>query len=317
MLDLVFCHALLRAGHSASRIETECPREQDGCNFSFEAAADAKVLCGKVRPRSPRRCYSNVVGSTFSPVDLGLPPRRKRRYSYWHLEGTHGDRMREATLGFNVLFGRSLLLSPKAYLVMHGRLLEDSCRQVVGDTNKRAKTCSSSTLPLEGHVVVDVRFIDVTASRWGYIEDHWLKACKAGLCSADGTTFEKEVCLVNIAQKASCDPTFGIRTLQTLQQTTRLYDLVSQRTVSLPELWLMMGFVHPACFDEIGVGVDSGVLANRFPFPSLVRGAHANTDGAPPVLTADQQRQLLGNGMHVACIEAWIIHSIVSLNSKD
>ena len=123
------------------------------------------------------------------------------------------------------------------------------------------------------------------------------------LVNKDGTPMSMALC--NITNNLSYSSSISTTRFPTLLQNTCLYDLIKQRALSLSECWVLQGFPHPerqeAEADMCGVG---------FPFSSLVVSPAGNVD---EVLTMNQQRSVLGNGMHVAQVGAWVVYNVASV----
>jgi hypothetical protein len=130
------------------------------------------------------------------------------------------------------------------------------------------------------------------------VEGYLLLASKKGLfvpTPLPGNPWLRSCVLVDAEQYAGYGGLFDV-TAPTLLQRSRLYDIVQQRPVAPPQHWLMQGFPYPC--------EASGDFAQRFfPFLQLIG------DG-PDVLTEAEQRQLTGNGMHVAQIGAWFLYNL-------
>ena len=102
---------------------------------------------------------------------------------------------------------------------------------------------------------------------------------------------------MNVTQTAEFEKVIGTTRVQTLLRESHLYDLVSGRSLNMSEYWLIQGFPHPGCNLPIE-------LVARFPFPEFVQGLFA--------ANIDEQRELLGNSMHVSSISAWILYSFAT-----
>ena len=107
--------------------------------------------------------------------------------------------------------------------------------------------------------------------------------------------------VVNLAN-TSVYGTISTETIPTLLRNSCLYDLVSDKPVKLSTYWLAQGYPHPAvaCGSEL-----------RHPFGHLLSPTDTNGggDGDEP-LSENEQRVLLGNGMHVAMVGSWLVYCL-------
>ena len=82
-----------------------------------------------------------------------------------------------------------------------------------------------------------------------------------------------------------------------------LFDLKRMRVVAVFEQWLCHGWPHTAC-------QDASEIAHRFPCLALVRSPSGTDGEATDFLTLEEQKELIGIGMHVAALSAWVLHNV-------
>ena len=107
------------------------------------------------------------------------------------------------------------------------------------------------------------------------------------------TLADRPVLLANLSHF----PSFAnVRTgpfFPTMTRTSRLYDLRGDRFVSINEIWTTLGFPHPSATS----------LSTMHKFFPLKQDMLYDSEQ----LSAGQQKQLLGNAMHVLQIGSWFL----------
>jgi hypothetical protein len=146
--------------------------------------------------------------------------------------------------------------------------------------------------------------VALTAACEARIEGYLLLASKKGLLvptPPPGKPWLRTCVLVDAEQDAGYGGLFDV-SAPTLLKRSRLYDIVQQRLAAPAQHWLMQGFPYPC--DA------SGDFSQRFfPFLQLVVDS-------PDVLTEAEQRQLTGNGMHVAQIGSWFLYNLACVRLR-
>ena len=83
-----------------------------------------------------------------------------------------------------------------------------------------------------------------------------------------------------------------------------MFSMSLGRPLYLSELWLCQGFPHPACT------AISERLRGYFPFPNLVADTGDTGHDEVQRLSANGQRDLIGNSMHWAQLGSWLLYCL-------
>ena len=241
--------------------------------------------------------YTTAPDIVVSPEDIGIPVGGSRRLSNWNLGGT--TKFREDAATYMQKFQQIVMADPTVYL------LGDEAG--VAPASKRSRT-RSATAQSSSSIAVDEAsqgdsFAYVTSSRRAHIEGHWLACIKKRLCSPEGDNWTVGCAIVNLQNTADYSSSVATEVMPRVLTTSVLYDLVSQRPLSLSEIWLIQGFAHP----DAAASVEAKSLS-RFPCAKLV-GLNCQRH---EMLTATEQRALVGNSIHQALMESWLLHAFTS-----
>ena len=204
------------------------------------------------------RGYS-LMTMVVGPSDLGVPARRPRRYT-------------------------SLKL---------GNIIDENTDKVAARFRMQAFRTPTSTcsIYLSRPVEADACFIPR-----GYeerLEGYLLNL--ATDAETQALLQDADCALVSLNHNAEfTNNSMSVEYVATLTRGSLLYDLKSQRVLSLPEQWCIMGWPH----SEIRILSDE--LRSTFPFESRALGK----------CSAGKQRELLGNGMHMAVVGTWLAYTL-------
>ena len=134
---------------------------------------------------------------------------------------------------------------------------------------------------------------ELTSAQVASLEGWQLRALREELCQTDGA-WSVETAIVNIANHATYG-TIETNGIPTLLTNSKLYDLVGDKPVEMAAYWLAQGFAHPEV--ECGSTV-------RHPFATVL------CPDSSGHLSLNEQRVLLGNGMHVAMVGSFFLYCL-------
>lgn len=244
-------------------ILTECvPGFRPGPILNILGKQNGVMKSTALRPDQHTPHYASAHRS-FGLRAIGLPGNRERLYGAYVLVPRHST-VELWDSGFEELFHRGVAVDAGIYLC-------DTAGSSIGAEEDSFEITSAKDAVLEGY-------------QWKAIDD--------GL-RVDGR-WTVSTALVNLSNVGSYAHVYS-ECFPTLLKSSKLYDMVRDRTVGMAELWLAHGFPHPSI---------AGVSEHHayFPCSRLVDPANAEC------LTVASQRNLLGNSMHVAQMGAWFLY---------
>ena len=213
----------------------------------------------------------------FSPVNLGVPSSRTRRYTLFSkLKIVPGFGPND----FEARFFRKLSRTAAVYL----RASEEQIR-------KHVKTIAAQKALVLSSISEDLSPSDVlSGSRWVRMMGYLDMARK----KKQNVLRQAAALMVNLEQAPSFNNYLMADIAPALLRHSYLYDIVSEREILPDEHFLVQGLPVP--------GYVSPELAATFPFPRVMAE-----------LCDKQKRQLTGNGMHVHAVGSaimWLLASI-------
>lgn len=312
------------------------------CVVNFEEQGLESVFCKKqkdmpkceaVRANSgAARTYTSTT-LVWSPVNVGIPSERPRKYTQLLLGGViyplhmpsassaDGDGKRRALL-FKELFFKNCQLDASVYMcappelikkhvwaigIKAGVIVTDGDVQAPaddGDTGEQ-NTAGGSTDTMGP--IVDRNLpgeITGAATNVATLSDsiflHTAYQSRLAqymkLLPADSAN-RPNVAMVNLEQNVYRSSSAVSKMAPTLLRGSILHELATDKMVVPLQHWLIMGWPVP------------GLVPNRFsgffPFPDLLES-----------LTPCQSRTLTGNGMHVAAIGLWTLYGLATTGKE-
>lgn len=231
--------------------------------------------------------YACIV-MVFSPVDLGEPYRRPRKWSIW----TRKDRLTfpKPAPSFEHLFFRRLVLDSSVYLWASQAQLASMLDTYAKEKNMQ--TTADLTFEMLLGPMYLKRLRDYEHSRSGEL----------AMTSGVGA-------LANImANAAHGGNVSGV--CPSLLRNTVLYDLGAHRPLTLAEAFSIHGFSSPDLLDAFpDCQVIARLARHRCPFPTLF----LSSSGSGPEGTSTHWRKLtgmLGNGQHLKSLTAVFVYGL-------
>ena len=165
----------------------------------------------------------------FSPTDLGIPSRRRRRYSCIRFNDTAPNFA--DSLDFAETFARERQLTAQIYLDI-----------------------MQTSAPAD----------DLFDAQIARLDGHFLNAHRRGLCSDTFSSWTVPFALVDVTQSEQWDGKASYDTFPTVLRKSRLVNLVNGKCVPPPVYWAAQGFQHPVCAScadtEHGLPFDASLL---------------------------------------------------------
>ena len=229
-----------------------------------------KDMCTRPLLKDELRSYRMEV-QVFSPVDLGIPSQRRRKYTALHLSPwvKFGSQ-----LSFVDMFYRKLQCDASIYLAAvpsHLRVLPEDSLAALGRGN--AQRLESWKCWADKH-------------GWRTSEGKW----------ADPTI---RFAFADLTQNARYRKKVETEFAPCFLTHTHLWDMVADRSVPVLVHWLAQGFPHPGAS---GIPPD---LSQDMPL-----GSQLLDSGSPELLSDVAQRKLTGNAMHWNSIGSWLLYAL-------
>lgn len=236
------------------------------------------------------RRYETAI-QLFSPVNLGVPSQRIRKYTAFHL---YPFVVPKYHLKFDELFFRTLEAGPAVYLdhVHDEARLAELAASVA---RRRGQGVIAVSVPLDDAVQEDI----MSGGAFDRLDGFRCLAQKRGLCNDNFSDWNVPAALANITQRSEFSRQVNVLSAPALLRQTFLYDLVQDKAVSCMAHWLIQGFPHPLVEDL------PGDLEKDFP-----ANADLVTPGTALCLTDSAQKELTGNAMHWAAIGTWLLYNL-------
>lgn len=229
-------------------------------------------------PRPPRAQHSGYVfhSEIMSPVDMGIPSSRPRRWSFWW-QATGGSLLVDHEKSLAALFFvDSLACDGSVFFMATEKMLDDymSMRgQALTKLNK------------DQWEALGISDLDATLAPTLqlYLSEYRELAVQKGLLKDN--TWRVGFCLCDLSQRAGFMRNLQTRHIIAFRRNSVFYELVSGRPMLIEECFLAMGFPVP--------GLVPKTISAHFPFPGIFKK-----------LSQDALRVLVGNAMVVPVVGA-------------
>lgn len=279
-----------------------------GCPAEKCLKAPEALPLGDIDPADEASGYE-VMSHVFSPCDLGIPVRRTRKYSSFHLRRfISGGTLEE--VGFADMLFTNMRVAGSIYLVAPDKAQKVEFAEV---RSKYVKKKAPRRV-----ISDDAKSTDIMLEPGDYqrLEGWKLAAIHAGLCEVDQSQLSSDsasagqwkvpLAVVNVSQSAARHDGRGIcgidtQMMPTLLPGSVLVDLCRERVIFAAEMWIMHGYPHPD-FAQV-----SPSAARLFPCPELVQADQ--TCSKADHFNSAEQRRLVGNSMHWAQVGAWFLYN--------
>lgn len=239
-------------------------------------------------PRSGVASYVHHC-EVFCPTNLGLPSRRKRKYTIFL-------NAQAAALTPNIsirsLFGREqLIANASIYLQAPSTQIQQKALQLMSFAGFAEFADGVDNAEEAPEFPQAAAFLP---SVWQDLEAWFAIAKEKGFTTQDGSIAEGvPICLVNLAQRTSYMSQLDTQSAPTLLCGSRLFDLKTFRLLEMfPECFLVNGYPAP------GPLVPEH-LARHFPFP-------------PSRFSESELRGFVGNGMHLSAVGASLAYVLAT-----
>jgi hypothetical protein len=250
-----------------------------------------KSPLAKPIPTGLSYCGYRMRSQVFSPVDIGVPTDRTRRYGFYRLD--YGAPKLEIGLSFEDVMFRRLCASPAVYLLASSVEAEAEAAEIV---DRRRDVL------LDEHLSVAER--RMRHGEFVHLEGYDVIAKRAGLKDAASGQWTVDVALVNLAQRPEFFSHVSSKAVPAILRKSALYDLVRGRFLTSSELWSAQGYPYP--FESI----EGRFPPARLPFGSLL----GKSDGGANIsvkLARGDQLSLLGNCMHGSQVGHWVLYNVL------
>ena len=230
--------------------------------------------------------YVMLQPGLLCPSALGRPSRRRRRYTLWLRKGHVSLRLpppycfRDV---FELAFHRSLSLCGGIYLAASATVVRERLHAVLQGMGFE--------FPDGEELLGEMALTTATAFR---LRGYRRLAKEKGLVNEDGE-WNVPVAFANLSQNAEARGSIDSGCCPTLLRASTLFDMRTGRELLPQEYWLVQGYPHPDV-------VESSVT-EHYPLSGIS-------------LSANQTKQLTGNGMHLACVGAMLCAAL-AFTRKD
>ena len=234
-----------------------------------------------------------MLEHTLCPTQLGIPSRRMRQYTAFHLFPFIRLDPTGPALSFIELFYKELACTAAVYLDGIPAEYKELEQFAMASARKAGASGSDPTKvdPMEA----------MSPSDCARLDGFRIRAAKQKLvCTTDcgKQTWTCNFALANVSQRSEYYKAIDTNSAPILLTSSMLYDLVKAEPLVPSVLWLIQGFPHP-----MARGVCASLKAD-FPRRDLVNPAEESS------LTWREQQTLMGNDMHLAAMGAWHVYSM-------
>ena len=252
--------------------------------------------CMSVRPDLPEeydddssRRY-HMISHNFCPTDLGIPSKRRRKYTCFHLAPfvrISSDRCR-----FEDIFYRGMQTNASIYLdAVPAEVRASDLKNMIESRRGQRQRTHDESLCVEECM---------TSGDFDRLDGFKLLAGRKGLRKKDGTWLSP-VALANIHQRAEYQDRICSRDAPALLTGSVLFDLIKNEPVGATSHWLIQGFPHPQVF---------GPAESAF-FPCSLSLVDSSCHTS---LSVAEQKTLTGNAMHLAAVGSWAMYNIACMD---
>ena len=215
----------------------------------------------------------------FSPVNLGIPTGRRRRYTALDLIPVAAqDLEKEPGPTFESLFYRNMEVSCSIYMAASESQVKEFLSERVHATAQKLGYAPVGDTDYEK---------TLTCGEYTRLQGHRLNLCRQHKVLP-------KVALTCLDQNPEWMKSSFTKQTPTLLRKSTLYDMISQRPLLPLEYFLIQGYPHP------DTGIISEELRAQFPFADALS-----------ILAPHEVTSLMGNGMHLAQAGTWLLWNMV------
>ena len=247
-----------------------------------------RTICSTKGASDETTRYADRQSLIFDVYDLGYPCSRRRVYSRWDLMPFFNPRPSNS---FQELFFKKTQLNLDVFFVATEQDLLAELEKETKHSRDESRRCSTACASSTG---VDWKNL-LPGYQQGRVDQYMTACIREDLFDASRRKWSVPCALIDVSQAR--DHRIHSKTMPTMTQTSRFYEMVRDRPIATLEQWLVHGFPHPS------VASLHPDLVGKFPL-----GDELLKD-----LSLKQQRLLLGNSMHPAQVCAWFVFSLVEV----
>lgn len=272
------CHARYRGAHG---VLSECTP------YFPAQVLHAQVFANRSPkvPRCPRAHHFPYVfhSEIMSPVDMGIPTSRPRRWSFWW-QATDRSLMVDSGKTLEALyFVDSLACNGSVFLVAPQKMISE-------DTARRGQAMTKLTK--DQWEALDISHPEAAMPPVLHLRVSEYRELAAEKCLVKDNQWKVGFCLCDLSQRPDFARNLQTRHIMAFRRNSIFHDLVSARPMLIEECFLAMGFPVP--------GLVSPKTSAHFPFPEIFKQ-----------LSRDALTNLVGNAMAVPAVGASLCYLLI------